>query len=256
MGDCIVETDKLVKLHIVTETEAQRWSLRMDAENLARETPGAVVGTAPDPGADVNMFVNYALWQPIETITTAMFTHREREGPLRQTFGGVAWMVDWCFAMNRHTLALLPEKKSSIMWIWPDPRYHRDRLVLGVCGRAYKSGRKRMEWVKDLRAIPGVEVRTTGGKIPAANMPYYYDDLDYLVVIADNEGGPKPVVEALAMGCPVIAPDVGYCWEFPVLRYSTKEELLSIVKGLVIPRDGWKRTARHVAEVHGRLLGG
>jgi len=245
-----------VRLHIVTETEAQRWSLRMDAENLAREIPGAVVGIVPDPRADVNMFVNYALYQPVRTVTTAMFTHRERSGPLGARFDVVAMAVDWCFAMNRHTLALLPKGKSSIMWVWPDPRYHKGKLILGVCGRAYKSGRKRLGWVDDLQAIPGVEIRTTGGKIAAADMPAYYDDLDYLVVIADNEGGPKPVVEALARGCPVIAPDVGYSWDFPVLRYGTKDELLAIVRGLVIPRDGWKRTARHIMDVHRKLLYG
>jgi len=229
----------------------------MDAENLAREIPGAAVGTAPNPRADVNMFVNYHLYTPAGTVATAMFTHRERTGPLRARFGKVAKAVDWCFAMNRHTLALLPEEKSSIMMVWPDPRYHRKAsIVLGVCGRAYKSGRKRMDWVGDLQAIPGIEVRTTGGKIKAADMPRYYDDLDYLVVLADNEGGPKPVVEALARGCPVIAPNVGYCWEFPCIRYRTKDELLKIVRGLVIPRDGWKDTAAHVVEVHRGLLGG
>ena len=228
----------------------------MNAENLARETPGATVGESPDPRADINMFINYALYESIPTIVTALFTHRECAGPLAARFDVVALAVDWCFGMNRHTLALLPRGKSSIMWIWPDPRYHRDKLILGVCGRAYKSGRKRMEWVKDLRAIEGVEVRMTEGKIPAVNMPIYYDSLDYLVVISDNEGGPLTVPEALIRGCPVIAPDVGYCWEFPVLRYETKEELLNIVKGLIIPRDGWARTAQHVTEVHGRLLGG
>jgi len=246
----------VIKLHIVTESESQRWSLLPDAENLAREIPGAIVGTSPDPRAAVNMFVNYALYEPVQTIATAMFTHRERAGPFRPRFDEIALAVDHCFAMNSHTLALLPEEKSSIMWVWPDPRYHRSKLVLGVCGRAYRSGRKRMEWIEDLLAIPGVEVRTTGGKIAAPDMPRYYDGLDYLVVISDNEGGPKPVVEALARGCPVIAPDVGYCWEFPVLRYRTKEELLGIVRGLVIPYDGWKRTAQHVMAVHRRLLGG
>lgn len=245
-----------MRLHIVTETEAQRWSLRMDAENLARETPGAVVGTSPDPLADVNMFVNYALHEPVNTITTAMFTHKEREGHFKLKFDLVKHRVDWCFAMNRHTLAMLPVEKSSIMMVWPDPRYYRNKLILGVCGRAYGSGRKRMGWVDDLRAIPGVEVRTTGGEVPAADMPAYYDGLDYLVVIADNEGGPKPVVEALARGCPVIAPDVGYCWNFPVLRYRTKEELLGIVRKLIVPSDSWKKTAAHVAEIHKRLLDG
>lgn len=244
-----------MKLHIVTETEAQRWSLYYDAENLAREIPGAVVGTVPDPRADVNMFVNYHLYTPPGTVATAMFTHRERTGPLKQRFGKVATLVDWCFAMNHHTLTLLPKEKSSIMWVWPDPRYHKGKVILGVCGRAYKGGRKRMDWVKDLQAVPGVEVRTTGGKIPAEDMPRYYDGLDYLVVLADNEGGPKPVVEALARGCPVIAPNVGYCWEFSCIRYRTKDELLSIVKGLVIPRDGWKQTAQHIMAIHERLLG-
>lgn len=243
-----------MRLHIVTETEAQRWSLRMDAENLAREIPGAIVGTSPNPHVAVNLFVNYALYEPVRTVTTALFTHRERTEPLRSLFDRVAKAVDYCFSMNHHTLALLPKEKSSIIWVWPDPRYHRDKLILGVCGRAYKSGRKRMEWVGDLRAMPGVEVRMTGGKVAAADMLGYYDGLDYLVVIADNEGGPKPVVEALARGCPVIAPDVGYCWEFPVLRYRTKDELLCIIKGLIIPRDGWKRTAQHVMNVHRRLI--
>ena len=228
----------------------------MDAENLAREMSGAIVGTVPDLRADVNMFVNYALYEPVPTITTAMFTHREREGHFRIKFDMVAQAVDWCFAMNTHTLAVLPKAKASIVMVWPDPRYLRSKLVLGVCGRDYKSGRKRMGWVDALRAVPGVEVRTTGGKIPAENMPYYYDSLDYLVVIADNEGGPKPVVEALARGVPVIAPDVGYAWDFPVLRYGTKEELLKIVRDLVIPPNGWKQTAQHVAEVHERLLRG
>lgn len=244
-----------MKLHIVTETEAQRWVLLPIAESLAREIPGTTIGVRPNPHASVNMFVNYHLYTPPGTVATALFTHRERAGPLRPRFDKVAVAMDWCFAMNRHTLALLPAAKSSILRVWPAPQYYRDnKIILGICGRAYKSGRKRMEWVRDLQAIPGVEVRTTGGKIAAKDMPRYYDGLDYLVVLADNEGGPKPVVEALARGCPVIAPNVGYCWDFSVLRYRTKEELLTIVRGLVIPRDGWRQTAQHVMAVHEGLV--
>ena len=243
-----------MKLNIVTETEAQRWSLRRDAENLAAWTPGAVVATQPDPDADVNMFVNYALYRPVNTVATAMFTHRERGEPLASRFDEVAREAHWCFAMCRRTLSLLPQWKASLMWVWPSPQFYRDRLVLGVCGREYKSGRKRMGWLDDLRAIPGVEVRATEGKLRWEDMPAWYDGLDYLVVIADNEGGPKPVTEALARGCPVIAPDVGYCWEFPVIQYTSKAELLDIVRRLAIPRDAWAGTAKHVAEVHERLV--
>jgi len=244
-----------MRTNIVTETEAQRWSLRYDAENLAAHIPGAVVATKPDPTADVNMFVNYALYEPVETVTTAMFTHREFEGPLVARFDEVTERVDWCFAMCQNTLRKLPQRKASVLTVWPGPQFYRDApLVVGVCGRDYKSGRKRMGWVDELRAIPGVEIRTTGGRVAWQDMPAYYDGLDYLVVISENEGGPKPVVEALARGVPVIAPDVGYSWEFPCIRYRTKSELLDIVRRLVMPRDGWARTGAHVQEVHERLV--
>lgn len=243
-----------MRLNIVTETEAQRWSLRYDADNLAAWTPGAVVSETPDPEADVNMFVNYALYEPVDTITTAMFTHLEKEGALVERFFGVAEEVDWCFAMCQNTLRHLSQWKASIMMVWPCPQYYRDTLTIGVCGRDYKSGRKRMHWVDELRAIPGVVVETTDGRVAREDMPAYYDNLDYLVVISDNEGGPKPVAEAIARGVPVIAPNVGYSWEFPVLRYETKEQLLDIVRRLVIPRDAWAGTAAHVTEVHERLV--
>jgi len=243
-------------LNIVTETENQCWSLRRDAENLATYTKGAVINTVPDPNADINMFINYALYEPVDTITTAMFTHQEFEDPLKSRFDSVAEKVDWCFAMCPNTLSYLPQWKSSIMWVWPSPQFYREEpLVLGISGRGYKSGRKRMHWEDEIASIPGITVKTTGGKLRWEEMPSYYDSLDYLVVVSENEGGPKPVVEALARGVPVIAPDVGYSWEFPVIRYDgTKSGLLSLLSSLVIPKNGWEHTAKHVYKVHERLL--
>jgi hypothetical protein len=84
-------------------------------------------------------------------------------------------------------------------------------------------------------------------------MPSFYDGIDYLVVLADNEGGPQSVLEALARGKPVIAPNVGYCWEYPVLRYITKDKLLDIVWGLILPRGGWKHSAQVILRTLGRL---
>lgn len=244
-----------MKLNIVTETEGQRWVLRYIAEDLMAHIPGAIVATRPNPTTDVNMFVNYALYEPVGTITSALFTHQEFNEPLRSRFAEVSEQVDWCFAMSQNALRKLPYWKTSVLTLWPGPQFYRDGpLVLGVCGRDYKSGRKRMDWVDELRAIPDVEIRTTGSKVAWEDMPTWYDELDYLVVISENEGGPKPVVEALARGVPVIAPDVGYAWEFPCIKYKEKEELLDVVRRLVMPRDGWTRTGVHVQEVHERLL--
>lgn len=244
-----------MQIHIVTEKKSQRWILRPWSEALARELPNASVGTNIDPSAEVNIFINYALYKPAQGITAAVFTHREHQGPLRAFFDNVAQQVDWCFAQCLITAALLPVGKTTILPLYPDPMFYKDpSLVLGVVGRPYKSGRKRMEWIEDLEQIQGVEVWVAGGKVSLEDMPTFYDSVDYLVILADNEGGPQPVLEALARGKPVIAPNVGYCWEYPVLRYTTKENLLALVRKLILPRNGWRQSALVIQKVFRGLL--
>ena len=244
-----------MRIHIVTETESQRWVLRPLAEALAAAIPGASVSTKVDPAADVNFFVNYALLRPVPTITAALFTHRE-EGGLGKLFDDIARRVDWCFAMCARTAVLLPRGKTTILPLFPDRQFYKaPRLVLGVVGREYKSGRKRLHLVADLETIKGVKVVVSGGALSWEEMPSFYDSIDYLVVISDNEGGPIPVLEAIARGKPIIAPNVGFCWGYPVLRYSTKEDLLRLIQRLVLPRpsEGWKESARIIQEALNRL---
>ena len=244
-----------MQIHIVTEKKSQRWILRPWSEALARELPNVSIGTNIDPSAEVNIFINYALYKPVQGITAAVFTHREHQGHLATLFDNVAQQVDWCFAQCLITAALLPVGKTTILPLYPDPMFYKDPpLVLGVVGRPYKSGRKRMEWIEDLEQIQGVEVRVAS-KVPLKDMPSFYDNIDYLVILADNEGGPQPVLEALVRGKPVIASNVGYCWEYPVVRYTTKDDLLNLVRKLILPRNGWRQSALIVQEVFRRLLG-
>lgn len=239
-----------MRIHFVTEKESQRWVLRPLVEALAREILGSTVGTAVDPDASVNFFFNYALYKPVPGITAALFTHRESG-----VFDLIAQRVDWCFVQSKLYAGALPCDKTTVLPTFPtDPRFYKDKLVLGVVGRRYIGGRKQMEWIEDLRAIQGVEVRATKGKLLRDEMPGFYKGIDYLVVIASNEGGPQPVLEALARCKPIIAPNVGYCWEFPVIRYVTKKDLLDTVRSLVLPKDGWKQSAKIVLEVLQRLV--
>ena len=100
------------------------------------------------------------------------------------------------------------------------------RVRFGVCGRTYRDGRKCEQLVAEAVAA-GFDFVSCGSPkwpcpriAPTHQRDEFYAQIDYLVVTSLDEGGPIPVVEALAHGIPVIAPDVGWCWEFPVIRYE------------------------------------
>jgi len=198
--------------------------------------PGSRMNTVPDFNADLNLWVNYALFDTVGNFRktncdVGYFTHRE-EGPLEELFDRVAQNMDWCIAMCDKTARMLPPEKTTVVHTAPDPQFRKGNILLGIVGRKYP--RKRLNLIPELRKIPGIDIRLTGGKLPFSQLPEFYQSIDYLLVLANNEGGPLPVLEALAMGKPVIAPDVGWCWDYPVIRYSGIDELLSTVKRLVV----------------------
>jgi hypothetical protein len=48
---------------------------------------------------------------------------------------------------------------------------------------------------------------------------------------------------------PVIAPNIGWCWEFPVIKYSSFEELESIISKLASPCITWEDSARELVSI-------
>lgn len=236
------------KINIVTEP-APGWVLRRISEAYAEELEGAaVVSTEPDPAADVNFYVNYALFQGRTRCDVGFFTHREPNPPWSEVFDKAAREVTFCVSMCKRTAALLPPDRTDVVLVAPDRQFMRGKLTLGVVAREYESGRKRFEWIDELRQIPGVEVQFSGGRFKWHDMPAFYDSIDYLLVLGGNEGGPVPLVEALAMGVPAIAPDVGFVPEYSTLRYHDLEDLKEIIRGLVIAPDAqFESTKRLVA---------
>lgn len=223
-----------MKINIVRPTDG--WVLQQIAE--AWQLPYSKCSAKPDYNADVNIWCNYALFDSIghmmkTNCDIGWFTHKEKEGPLAKLFDCVALEMDHCIAMCEKTAQLLPQDRTTVIHSAPSKLYPPWTVTLGVVGRDYP--RKRTNLIDELRSIPGIDVRYTGGVVPANDMPAFYNSTDYVLVLSDNEGGPMCVPEAMAMGKPVIAPDVGWCWDYPCVRYTDVEDLMRVVRGLIPP---------------------
>ena len=241
-------------IHFVTEVEQNNWIVRRIALELASRIPYSTYSTESDLKAQVNLFFPYYAYffhygqVKCPTPAISFFTHREEESGT--VFDEVAERSTWCIAMCDKTAALLPPNKTTIIKMYPDKQFYKEKIVIGVVGKSCPSGRKRLELLQEVQQIPGVEVRYTGGALLFNQMPQFYKEIDYLLVTSNNEGGPMPVMEALAMGKPVIAPNVGFAWDFPVIKYDgTKEDLIRVVSGLVIDPNGWDKSAKELMEV-------
>ncbi len=202
------------------------WILERLARKLASKIPYAeFVPWKPRPtgSAQIVYYMNYALLAgPSGLVDIAFFTHLDES----QQFLERARQVDCCVCMAKiyadWLLAQGVEKVAHIPMGFDYYRY-RPRLVLGVIGRL-DHPRKGKPLVEALGRLPFVEIVATEGLVPEAQLRDVYQRIDYVLIPAIVEGGPLCLLEGLAMGKPVIAPEnVGMVSEFPehqaILRY-------------------------------------
>jgi glycosyltransferase involved in cell wall biosynthesis len=182
----------------------------------------------------------------------------------------LAPQFDACIAMNEAMATAVRAAGGRAVRVIRPGTDLRKPVVFGVVGRVYNNGRKGADLV---RAVIGAGHRVvacgavksdlqclTAGQWPCAvthttdQRAAFYKSIDYLLVPSIDEGGPMPVVDALAMGVPVIAPDVGWCWEFPVIRYErgNTASLLAVMRGLT-QTPTWAAWAKAHADVFASL---
>lgn len=241
-------TENGLKINFVTENPPY-WILGQWCHQYQKHIPGSTIThMAPDFDADVNVYVNYALFKfkTPSSKSICVFTHREKDGRQYQ-FDNIAKQCDWCFGQSDYTMSFLPPEKSSKLTVGLPDMYEKE-IVIGMAGRRYSSGRKRIEWGEEVNKIPGVKVVFTDGKIPYHEMTDFYDSCDYILITSEMEGGPMSIKEALARGKMVISTKVGWYNEFPILTYDTLPELLDLVKKLVISYDEFEIGARQIVE--------
>lgn len=186
------------------------WILTKIAKMLDKYIPEVILSEKPDPKADINHFVNYALYKPVRTKTSAWFTHPEG------TFWEMAKHIDWCICHAERYAEQLREKGYRATAITPGiDDIFKPKLVLGVVGKKRRSGRKGDILVEQIKKLDFVQLKFThssweGDDIPFNKLPDFYNSIDYLLVPSILEGGPIPVGEAIKSGKKVISPlDVG-----------------------------------------------
>lgn len=225
-----------MRINIVTESRPG-WILRRISETLKENLRDSyITDYVPDGMGDINLYINYALFKnKTDKIDIGWFTHRENN-----VFDSVAKNVDYCISMCDNTANLLPKEKTVVIKPCADKQFYKEEIILGCVGRNQKSGRKRYEFIEELNKIKGVKVLFSNQKLKWEELPNFYKSIDYLVVLSSNEGGPIPVLEAIACGKPVIAPDVGWCWDYPVIKYTDFNDLKRIIMLLITPKDCWQ----------------
>ncbi len=213
------------------------WILERMAKEIKRCVPE--VSLHGDPG-QVNSVINYAQYKDMPGISVAWYTHLEEKGHWRKFFLDSISKIDYCVSPCENTANILRDNGAKNVRVIHNGVPSRKTLRFGVCCRTYSTGRKGECRVKNL-VDEGYDIKALGKGWPCPEVDVdrdeFYESLDYYVVTSLNEGGPVPVLDALAHGVPVIAPDTGWCWEYSTLRYDKGnwDSLHKILKGLQPP---------------------
>jgi hypothetical protein len=215
----------------------RNWVMENLATHFDKYLPNSKISDSSDPNSDINFYFN---WHGMRTKTkfdVCFFTHIED----RNWWDAVANACDVAILMGNKYDNTVPEDKK--LFFYPPPFESflpQNPIKVLVVGRAYSSGRKNFEGAKCISEFKNIEVKFTEGKLSEEELNQAYLETDYVLVTSKIEAGPMCVVEALAMNKPVIAPDVGWCWEFPVIKYKDETDLKSIFEKLSFEDNIWE----------------
>jgi len=226
------------------------WILERCGREIEKRLPYVRATRHADPAAAINYYMNYAAYRGgVGGHQAGFFTHVEERAPgMPERFFRVAKAMDVAVAMSeRYAQQMREAGIKDVRVITPgiDLDRFQPRVRIGVVGRTYQTGRKGEDLVAVVMDEPGLEWLFTGQGWPGParmysdeEMPEFYRSIDYLLVPAYYEGGPMPVLEALASGVEVIAPRVGFVDDYPHLEYNVgdADDLRRVLRTLVAQR--------------------
>lgn len=222
----------------------RNWVMEKLANHFAKYIPNSKISNKADIESDINFYFNWHSMVSKTKFDVCFFTHIEN----RQWWDTIANACDIAVLMGNKYDGTVPEHKKLIFNPPPFESFLPQKPIkVLVVGRSYPSGRKNFEVAKLISGLENVDLKFTEGKLSEYELKQDYLDTDYVLVTSKIEAGPMCVVEALAMNKPVIAPDVGWCWEYPVIKFSDDNDLIRIFKKLSFKDDVWKTS---VDDIH------
>jgi glycosyltransferase involved in cell wall biosynthesis len=205
------------------------------------DIPGVTISENPSEG--LNYFFPYLNYiEPYKGIS--FFTHREGAAlPKKQTYWDYSAKGSTsCVSMSaKYAHELREFGGTDVIHIrppvdkifYPRQRLANNRPVIGFCGQVYNGGRKGEHLAYSLSCAgldadfvaAGVGWQINSFELPFGEMPDFYGRIDLFVCTSLIEGGPMPVLEALASGVRVVVPSgVGIIDELPdlpdIVRYK------------------------------------
>lgn len=250
----------MISLNIVTESK--EWILSRSARELLQLEGFQVTINFPTGDSDIDYFIPYLLFKgrTHKNKSVGLFTHLEtaldKDSKTKANkFHAFKKEMDLCISISKKTREALGQAFSGSPVIKLGTDLSKTP-IFGVVGRVQRSGRKNEKFIESL-ANRGFRIVAWGEGWPCeivsrnySDISKFYRAIDYLIIPSSIEGGPVPLLESLAMGTPVIAPDVGWAWEFPVIKYERDnfQSLLSVMQGLTqIPTwESWREEHRRV----------
>lgn len=208
-----------MKIQIVGPTD--NWVLQKLATALWDRIPGCHKSVySPDTNNqyDITYFLNYALYRPVKNskFVGGYFTHKENG-----RFKEIADKMDFCISMSLKYVNDLTGSRQNVYVVHPgiDLEVFKPKLRIGVISNL-KSSRKGKELLDKIKEISYVELKVTGGSLAENEISDFYNSVDYVLIPGRIEGGPMALIEGLACGKKIIAPDVGMVKEFDRHVYS------------------------------------
>lgn len=260
------------------------WILETIANRIAQaaaELPDrfrVTITTQPRPDSELTFFLPESAWREDvgDSIRVTYLAHKEDHPAAAALFEEVARKSDCCITSSSKYAEVLRSDGAREVFVIPlgvDTDIFVPKIRIGVVGRTYHTGRKGESLLAASMDLPFVEFVFTGEGWPLPARYYgerelaeLYQSIDFLLIPSLIEGGPVPMLEALAAACPVIAPsDVGMVMDFPHIpfRRGDAQDLRRVLQTEVnrrlalreaaLPCD-WRHFARRHLELFAQLI--